>query len=267
MGKILFLLISCFWMTATAQAFDHKHSDWNRLLRENVHWDSKGVASTVDYRSFLRQQTELDRYLDGLSGVTQKDYAAWQKPQQLVFLINAYNAFTIKLILSKYPNLESIKDLGSFFSSPWEKRFFSLLGKQLSLDDIEHGLIRQPGVFDEPRIHAAVVCASIGCPGLRDEAFVFEKIDAQLEDSLRRFLFDRSRNRYNAETDRLEVSKIFDWYGDDFIDYRGYTSVSGVFGEYAELLADNKAVQLRIKAGEVPLEFLNYNWRLNDSHK
>jgi len=265
--RVLLLIGLWLFFVAVAQAFDHSHSAWNQMLQRNVHWDSKGVASQVDYSAFKRQQAELDNYLAELSAVPLKTYMSWGKSQQLAFLINAYNAFTIKLILSKYPDLESIKDLGSFFSSPWKKKFFGLLGKQRSLDEIEHSMIRQPGAFDDPRIHAAVVCASIGCPGIRDEAFVAEKLDEQLEDSLRRFLSDRSRNRYNGKADRLEISKIFDWYGDDFIDYRGYPSVAAFLGEYAELLADEKAAQLRIKAGDTPLDYLDYDWRLNDYRK
>lgn len=261
-----FLLLIGLWLffAPGVFAFDHSHGDWNRLLHRHVHWDAKGVASTVDYSAIKRQQSELDSYLATLSAVSPKEYSGWQKPQQLAFLINAYNAFTIKLILSKYPALESIKDLGSFFSSPWDKKFFTLLNKKRNLDDIEHAMIRRPGAFDDPRIHAAVVCASIGCPGLRDEAFVAERIDAQLEDSLRRFLSDRRRNRYESDSDRLEISKIFDWYGDDFVGYRGHPSVSAFLGDYAELLADDKASQVRIKSGDTPLGYLDYDWRLND---
>lgn len=268
MVKRLLLLIGLwlFFVPATF-AFDHSHATWNQLLQQYVHWDEKGVSSTVDYAALKRQPSELDKYLADVSAVSLKSYSGWQKPQQLAFLINAYNALTIKLILSKYPELDSIKDLGSLFSSPWKQKFFQLLGKRRNLDEIEHAIIRQPGVFDDPRIHAAVVCASIGCPGIRNEAFVAERIDTQLEDSLRRFLSDRSRNRYDAATDRLEISKIFDWYGDDFIGYRGSRSVSAFLGNYAELLTDEKALQLRIKAGETPLEFLDYDWRLNDYRK
>lgn len=264
--KKLLLFGLIFVFSQPCFAFDHSHSTWDMLLKRHVHWDAKGVASSVDYRAF-QQQEKLQSYLAELSAVTQEDYAGWTKPRQLAFLINAYNAFTIELILTKYPDLASIKDLGSFFSSPWEKEFFRLLGKKRSLDEIEHELIRQPGVFDEPRIHSAVICASIGCPGIRNEAFVAETIDQQLEDSLRRFLSDRSRNRYNPEEDKLEVSKIFTWYGDDFIDFRGHPSVSAFLGDYAELLADDQASRLRIAAGDTPISFLDYDWKLNEYKK
>jgi len=99
---------------------------------------------------------------------------------------------------------------------------------------------------------------------LRNEAFIAERLDEQLEDSLHRFLSDRSRNRYNPETDKLEVSKIFDWYGEDFVGFRGHPSVASFLGDYAELLAADPNDRLRLKAGDIPLEFLDYDWRLND---
>jgi len=254
-------------LPSSSLAFDQSHAGWDALLKRHVHWDAKGVASRVDYATIKQDPIELEGYLKQLTSVSEQEYAGWNKQQQLSFLINAYNAFTIELILTRYPDLTSIKDLGSLFSSPWKKRFFTLLGKKRSLDDLEQGLIRQPGVFDEPRIHVALVCASIGCPALRNEAFVAERLDVQLEDSLRRFLSDRSRNRYNPASDQLEVSKIFDWYGGDFVGFRGHHSVVSLLGDYAELLTDDKKAQLRIKAGDRSLDFLDYDWRLNDSQR
>jgi len=265
--QIILVLVLLLAFSSQGWTFDHQHSSWDRLLKQHVSWDAKGVASRVDYAAIQKQPAEFNAYLKRLSAVAEAEYQGWSKPQQLAFLINAYNAFTIKLILTAYPDLVSIKDLGSFFSSPWKKEFFVLLGKQRSLDELEHGLIRQPGVFNEPRIHVALVCASVGCPALRNEAFVADRLDEQLEDSLRRFLADRSRNRYNQRTDKLEVSKIFDWYGKDFIGFRGHPTLASFLGDYAELLADGKTAQARIKAGEAPLEFLDYDWGLNDRGK
>jgi hypothetical protein len=161
--------------------------------------------------------------------------------------------------------LNSIKDLGSLFRSPWQKEFFQLLGKPRDLDEIEHGMIRRKGVYDEPRIHFAVNCASIGCPALRDEAFVADKLDNQLEDSLKRFLADRSRNRFNPQTGSVEVSKIFDWYKEDFSSgYGGFNSLQEVFAQYAKLLADKAEDRQRLKEGKVSIQFLDYDWGLND---
>lgn len=265
--KGLLLIGVWFLFGAPAQAFDHSHQVWDLLLRTHVHWDRQGVASQVDYTGIKQQEVQLDSYLADLSAVPLKTYMGWEKPVQLAFLLNAYNAFTVKLILSQYPDLASIKDLGSIFSSPWKIKFIHLLGKQRHLDEIEHAMIRQKGAFDDPRIHSAVVCASIGCPGIRNEAFVAGKIEAQLEDSMRRFLSDRSRNRYNAAENRLEISKIFDWYADDFVSFRGHQSVSAFLGDYAQQLGADAAAQELIRSGAVELKFLDYDWRLNDYRK
>jgi len=246
-------------------AFDQQHRAWDALLKKHVVWIRDGKASEVDYAGFQRDAAELRRYLAALSGVSQREFDGWTRARQLAFLINAYNAFTIELILTRYPDLESIKDLGTFFQSPWKKRFFTLLGEKRHLDDIEHGLIRAPGVYDEPRIHVAVVCASIGCPALRDEAFTAERLDAQLEDSFRRFLSDQSRNRYNPATGKLEVSRIFDWYGEDFSQgHNGFTSLENTFARYADLLTETAAGQRRVQEQRAPVTFLRYDWDLND---
>lgn len=264
------LLIALFLAAAglintAAFAFDQQHSRWDALLKKHVVWITNGTASQVDYAGFKRDSAALQQYLQELSAVTQQEFDAWSEPQQLAFLINAYNAFTIDLILTRYPDLKSIKDLGSLLQSPWKKRFFTLLGKERHLDELEHEMIRAKGVYDEPRIHVAVVCASIGCPALRDDAFVAERLDAQLEDSFKRFLADRSRNRYNASSGKLEVSKIFDWYQEDFNSgYQGFDSLPGVFARYADVLADDPAAQQRIRQGQAAISHLSYDWALND---
>lgn len=116
-----------------------------------------------------------------MSRVDQLEFDQWSTRQQLAFLINAYNAWTVELILEKWPDIDSIKDLGGIFSSPWRKEFISLLGEKRSLDNIEHDLIRGSGRYQDPRIHFAVNCASIGCPALRAEAYTGAKINQQLD--------------------------------------------------------------------------------------
>lgn len=262
------LMMIAILMTAAPPAdaaFDHAHGAWNDLLRRHVVWIRDGAASEADYAGFQKDREALEAYLQTLSAVTRTEFDAWTKDQQLAFLINAYNAFTVALILTKYPDLKSIKDLGSFFSSPWKKEFFVLLGEKRHLDWVEHDMIRKPGVYDDPRIHAAVNCASIGCPALRDEAFTAENLDAQLEDNMRRFLSDRTRNRYIPETGKLAVSKIFDWYGGDFNKgYRGIASLKSFFARYADLLADTPEDREAIRAGKAKIDFMDYDWGLND---
>lgn len=274
------LLVQCAAMSAVASmpplataaqpVFDHQHAAWTALLKAHVVLAAGGNASALRYAGTLRDRAALRAYLMALSAVSTQEYGAWTKAQQLAFLINAYNAYTVELILTRYPDLKSIKDLGSFVQSPWKRKFFRLLGAERTLDDVEHGVIRAPGVFDDPRIHAAVVCASIGCPMLRNEAFVAERLDAQLDDGLRRFLSDRTRNRFDTGTGAgagtLQVSKIFDWYRKDFEQgHRGFDSLQTLFARHAEVLADTLAAQGEIRAGRTRIAFLDYDWSLNDA--
>ena len=259
------LLVMALLFPFMAQAFDHTHVAWQVLLVKHVKPLAGGNASAVDYAALKAERTALTAYLADLTAVGAAEYAKWSKPQRMAFLINAYNAWTVELVLTKYPGIESIKDLGSLFQSPWKKKFFSLLGQERSLDDIEHDMIRAPGAFDDPRIHAAVVCASIGCPMLRAEAFVAEHLDAQLDDGLRRFLGDATRNRFDAASGRLLVSKIFDWYGKDFEQgHRGYDSLKTTFARHAEQLATAPEARARLRKGDYRVDFLDYDWRLND---
>lgn len=259
---IFALLLSCCIATAQAAAFDH--GIWDGLLKRHVVVLARGQATEVDYAGMARERARLKTYLDALAAVKPAEYRQWHKPDQLAFLINAYNAWTVELVLTRYPHLKSIKDLGGLFSSPWTKRFIPLLGETRSLDDIEHGLIRAKGAFEEPRIHFAVNCASVGCPALRGEAYDGARLESQLEDATHRFLADRSRNRFNPQTRRLEVSKIFDWYRQDFEHgWGGYTDISQFFARYANALADTDDIRRLLHAGRVPLTYLDYDWKLN----
>jgi hypothetical protein len=250
---------------AGAANFDHGYAAWDALLRRHVSWNEAGVASSVSYRGFGAERAALKQVLDDFSAVARADYDAWSSPQRLAFLVNAYNAFTVELILTRYPDLKSIKDLGSLFQSPWKRSFFSLLGAERTLDFIEHEMIRAPGAFDDPRIHFVLVCASVGCPALRPEAIRPERLDAQFDDSLRRFLADRSRNRYDPRSGRLEVSRIFDWYRGDFEKgHRGIASREALFARYADVLADDPKDRQAVREARVAIGFLDYDWSLND---
>ncbi len=197
-----------------------------------------------------------------LSAVTQAEFDQFNSNQQAAFLINAYNAYTIDLILSKYPDLKSIKDLGSFVQSPWKKKFFKLLNAERSLDWIEHENLRTK--FADPRIHVSIVCASIGCPALRNEAITASRLEAQLEDSMQRFIGDKSRNRY--ADGKLEVSPIFKWFAEDFEKgNKGFKSTQDVFARYAKQLSADAAVQEKIRGKGLALSFTEYDWKLNDS--
>jgi hypothetical protein len=251
--------------------FDHTHAAWSALLQKHVRVAANGVSSRVDYQGFAADRAQLKAYLASLSAIGAGEYARWSKPQQFAFLANAYNAFTVEKILTRYPNLKSIRDFGIVFGNPWKDRFFTLLGKAQHLDGIEHETMRAPGVFDDPRVHVAVNCASVGCPMLGREAFTADRLDAQLEDLMRRFLSDRTRNRYNAQTRTLELSQLFDWYADDFkkggksfLGYPGFASLADLGARYADLLADTEPDRAALRARTVPIGFITYDWSLND---
>ena len=252
------VLLATLTSSVFGQDFDQRHTDWTTLLEKHVHWSPDGTASAVDYAGFQSEEKALQRYLDRLSAVPLKRYQAWPETQRQAFLINAYNAFTVALILTRYPDLDSIKDLGGLFSSPWKQTFFTLLGKTRSLDEVEHDLLRGAPDFDQPRIHFAVNCASIGCPALRPQAYVGEQLETQLEDQTRRFLRDRSRNRVNA--DRLAISKIFRWYREDF-DHAGGLNI--FLAEYAAALDLSPAQNSALRRADLAIDFLPYDWRLN----
>jgi len=260
-----FVLALSLLVSVPALAFDHSHAAWDVLLKEHVAWLPGGHASQVSYAGFQQDRAALKAYLDSLSAVSRKELAGWGRNQRLAFLINAYNAFTVELILTRYPDLKSIQDLGSLIRPPWKKKFFTLLHEPRHLDEIEHDMIRAKGAYDDPRIHMAVNCASIGCPALRPEAFVAERLDSQLDDQVLRFLSDRTRNRYNPERRVLEVSKIFDWYEGDFEQgYRGIDSPETFFARYAVQLAERPEDQQPIRAKSVKIRYLEYDWALND---
>lgn len=257
---VLLTLQSAVFSLPAHAAFDH--ATWDTLLKEHVVPLRGGLATQVDYRGFTADRGQLKRYLVSTSGVVRAEFDRWSKLEQLAFLINAYNAWTVELVLTGYPNLASIKGLGSFLQSPWKKRFVPLLGETHSLDDIEHGLIRGSGRYNDPRIHFAVNCASIGCPALRAEAYAADRLNTQLEDATQKFLSDRTRNRLNGNT--LAVSSIFKWYREDFEKgWRGANSLGRFLSLYRQPLGLDAETANRLSAGKIVIDFLDYDWRLN----
>ncbi|HVP08164.1 MAG TPA: DUF547 domain-containing protein [Burkholderiales bacterium] len=256
-----------------APAFDHTHGAWSALLARHVIVLERGHASRVRYAELAKDRESLRRYLDTLQKVAPAEFRSWTRAQRLAFLLNAYNAFTVEKILTRYPDLRSIWDFGRVFGQPFKDRFFTLLGRPASLDDIENDMLRVPGAYDDVRIHFALNCASLGCPMLRAEAYVADRLGAQLDDQITRFLTDRSRNRLDARTGRLGVSKIFHWAGKDW--QRGTRNFDGsaapiqsleqFFAGHAKLLADDPAGVALIEARKAPIEFLDYDWSLNDA--
>ena len=218
--------------TSVSKVIDHQK--WHVLLQKHV--SAKG---NVNYPGFKKDVQALQVYLDELSAnVPQK---SWSKNAVLAYWINAYNAFTVKLILDNYP-VKSIKDI----KDPWGKKFFTLGTKKYSLEEIEHEILRK---MDEPRIHFAINCASFSCPNLSNEAFIDTKLEKQLDVAAKAFVNDKTKNTIKKES--VEISKIFDWFSGDF---KSNGSIVDYLNQYSTIKISKKA----------KIKFKEYNWSLND---
>ena len=220
------------------------HQLWDELLKKHV--DAKGM---VDYEGFIRDKAQLQKYLDLLSN-TPPNTKTWSEAEQLAYWINAYNAFTVKLIADNYP-VKSIEDLHPTINIPmvntvWHKKFFKIGGRESSLDEIEHKILRKQ--FEEPRIHFAIVCASYSCPPLRREAFTASALNKQLDEQAVSFINDPSRNKLGA--DNAQLSKIFSWFSGDF-------TKNGTLVAYI-----NRYARTKLKPN-AKISYLEYDWKLN----
>ena len=260
MKRLLVLLLALLLGQSALAQFDHSYLAWDTLVKRHVKWLPDNKQSRVDYAAFKAERAELKKVLDSLSAVPKAEFDGWTAPQRMAFLINAYNAFTVELILTEYPDLKSIKQIGPFYSTPWKIKFFKLLGEERYLDWVEHEQLRP--LYADPRVHGAVNCASIGCPALRNEAFTAAKLEAQLDDGMLRFMSDRTRNR--MKDGRLEVSSIFDWFHEDWEKgHKGYAQLDDLFAKYAAQLTDDAGDQAKLRAKAVSVKRFDYDWSLN----
>jgi hypothetical protein len=260
MKSLIALILTLLATLTHAQGFDHQYAAWDSMVRKHVKWLPDNKQSRVDYAAFAKERAELKKVLDTLSAVPKSEFDGWSRDQRMAFLINAYNAFTIEVILTKWPDIKSIRELGLFNRGPWKNEFFTLLGAKRHLDWIEHEELRPK--YAEPRVHGAVNCASIGCPALRPEAFTAGKLEAQLEDGMLRFMGDRTRNR--VADGKVQVSMIFKWFKEDFEKgQKGFARVEDVFARYAAQLTDKPDEQAALKAKTLPVDHLEYDWSLN----
>lgn len=233
------LLLFLILVANQLQAQDiHKHQQWDKLLKTYV--DDNG---NVNYKAIKQNQEKLDSYLGLLNDNPPKD--SWTKNQKKAYLINAYNAYTVKLIIDNYPT-ESIRDIGGFFSNPFSSQFAKIGGKAYSLDDIEKGMLLKMG---DPRVHFAVNCASESCPKLVNEAYVASKLDEQLDAAAREFIHS---NKNKLSKTKVELSKIFKWYESDF-ETNG-NSVIDFINKYSKVNISEDA----------SIDYLSYSWKLNE---
>jgi hypothetical protein len=210
------------------------HTLWNELLQQFVTSGGK-----VNYKGFRSKRTDLQAYLDELSANPVQDN--WSRSEKMAYWINAYNAFTIKLIVDNYP-VKSIMDLHQ--GKPWDVKWIKLGSKTYSLNEIEHDILRPK--YQDARIHFAVNCAARSCPPLLNQAWTGENLNTNLEKQTRSFI---NNPRYNSISKRkVEVSKIFEWYASDF-------------GNLIDYL--NKYSETRIDKG-ASVNYQEYNWALNE---
>ncbi|QTE22127.1 DUF547 domain-containing protein [Polaribacter cellanae] len=234
MKKIILALITIL----TFSQVNAQTSIFNDLLQKHVTKD--GV---VDYKAFKEDKTKLDSYISYLEKTSPDK--SWSKNKQKAFWINAYNAYTIKIILENYP-LKSITDIKEKGKTAWKIPFAKVGGKTYTLDHIEHEILRK-NLFD-PRIHVGVNCASGSCPKLLNMAFTEENIDASLEKLMKEFVNDSSRNKISNK--RVQISSIFDWFKKDF-------TKNGSVIDYL-----NKYSDTEIKKN-ARISYLKYDWSLN----
>ncbi len=240
-----YLLIILSFLVVSINVFAQKapsHQQWDKLLKKHVN-----NAGLVNYKGFKADEADLNAYLKTLSTNAPKD--SWSKDDQKAFWINAYNAFTVSLILKHYP-VKSIKDIGGKIykiNTPWDIRFIKIGGDTYDLNNIEHKILRRS--FDDPRIHFALVCASISCPKLQQDAYTGDKLDKQLNEAGKEFLNDKTKNRVTAG--KAELSKYFSWYKGDF-------TKNGSLAEFINKYADNKMNE------NTKVSSIDYNWNLNE---
>jgi hypothetical protein len=247
-----------------ADTFDHRFSTYAALLGAHVR------STGVDYRGLEEDRTQLDEAVAALDSFAARQEPAWARDERLAFWINAYNLLTLRAIVDHYPiragwfalpPRNSIRQIDGV----WTRLRWQAAGQSLTLDDIEHRIIRP--VFLDARIHFAVNCASVSCPPLAHEPYVGDRIDAQLDEAARRFLASAEGVRIDGDTFR--VTSLFKWYGDDFVaQYASLVpggrpprerAILGLLARYAPA-----PIAARARTGAGVIRFLDYDWSLNE---
>lgn len=221
-------------------------ADLDRVLARTVR------DGHVDYAGLRRDSDGLDVWLAAAAKVPEAVFQGWPRGERLAFLVNLYNAATLRLILDHYP-LESIRKIGPVWdpNKAWKLPVVAVFGRKATLNELEHELIRP--VFKEPRVHFALVCAAKGCPPLRSEAYAADRLEAQLDDQMKRFLGQRAKNRTEAAIRTVYLSPIFKWYLEDF------------GGSKAAVL---RFIKPWLAADEGwAVEWTDYDWTLNEEKR
>ncbi|WP_323356828.1 DUF547 domain-containing protein [Cyanobium gracile] len=230
---------------------------FNAVLQNVV--DGRGL---VDYAALQRDPAQLDRYIRALGALAPERFASWSEAEQIALLINAYNAFTLRAIIDNDPIRPSIKAIPGV----WKFRRHQLMGRGLTLDAIEHEILRRE--YNEPRIHAALVCAAISCPPLRREAFTGPALDRQLEDQATLWLASPVGLKIDRAAGTVQISQIFQWFAEDWqradptaAAVPGHQKQSAVLRFVSRYLPAQESAL--ILGGDYRFSYLPYNWDLN----
>lgn len=240
---------------ASAQGIDY--TIYDEVLSTYV--DDSGW---VDYADLQQSRQPLDTFNNGLADVDDATLSSWSEEEQIAYWINAYNSLTLKSIIDQTPLKASIKDI----TGVWRLRKHPIKQTQKTLNEIEHDVLRVD--FDEPRLHAAIVCAAISCPPLRNEAFTGAQLDTQLDEQVVQWLARPDGLKIDKEAGEVKVSKIFSWFGGDWIPSYGVEAgFTGSKEERAVLNFISKYVseedRAYLEAGDYKVSYFDYDWSLN----
>ena len=268
-----FTIISYGLEEVKTDSFDHSYATYNSLLNQYV------INARVNYEGFINSRAEFETFLRALGSVDEDVFESWTEEQRLAFWINAYNAFTIKAIIDHYPIKRSFTLVGIFYAPSdsilqikgvWTKLQFRALGNMVTLDEIEHQILRKK--FNEPRIHMAINCASISCPDLRNEAYTPEKLEEQLADASTNFVNNPDKGVYvNEQSGKVKLSKIFKWFGDDFINnygskklFNNYSLKENAVLNFTSEYIESEEVKEYLMNNKLKIGYLGYDWHLNE---
>ena len=232
----------------------------------------------VDYAGLKADSASLGDFLEAVGKLDRTEYEGWDDTSKIAFWINAYNALTLDAIIDHYPIKASfarslIYPKNSIRQIPgvWDDLKWSVMGEKMTLNGIEHQTLRAD--FNEPRIHVALVCAAMGCPPLRNEPYVGERLDEQLDDQSRRFLSNPAKFRIDREDGTLHLSPIFKWFGEDFVQTYGTDDKFEWYGGEERAVVNFIAGYLSaddrdyLESTKPAIKYLDYDWSLNEERE
>lgn len=269
------VVICMFSQTSQAEQLDNSgfdYSDYDAVLKKFVN-----EKAMVNYNKLKAQRHQLDAFVTSLGKLSRQTYDKWNDKQKIAFWLNAYNGLTMKSIIDNYPIKSSwlksrIWPRNSIrqISGVWDKITYNVMGKKLTLEHIEHEILRKR--FNEPRIHMAMVCAAMGCPPLRGAPYQGVKLDEQLDDQTRKFLNNPDKFKINSSKDTLYLSEIFKWFAEDFISkYSPKNNIGNLDKKKSAMLNFiasylTEAQKRYVLSGKFKVKYINYDWSLNEQH-